>query len=290
MVTCQARQTARPRDTRKNLHATKLAARGLSWDAAWPIRPGPVFVIDCSRSGITVTYETLAAVRQYLTHAYETPPILERSAWSAQQLMGIRSCRWKVYAARAPRCRISLLPPAPWHGPSAGQDSHQHPAPAPSPQAVSQGPLYIHTSRLPRQHQLPDEWLAPSSARPQTAYLPKAGRTGEYWYSTMAAPTIQSRRFWEQITRLDFVPPGHCSNHPMVRRPMNARASGSRTPCLRPSSFRTAPSPAAARKSRRVTNHSIWPDWSMSPCVASRISTCGCGWPRPLVTRVSTTH
>jgi hypothetical protein len=45
----------------KNLRALKHYARGLYWDLARPEAPDPVFVIGCSRSGTTVTYETLAA-------------------------------------------------------------------------------------------------------------------------------------------------------------------------------------------------------------------------------------
>jgi hypothetical protein len=57
----------------KNLLALKYATRGLWWDIARPAMPDPVFVIGCSRSGTTVTYETLAAAPRFLTFGYEIP-------------------------------------------------------------------------------------------------------------------------------------------------------------------------------------------------------------------------
>ena len=45
----------------KNLRALHWELRGLWWDVTRPEVPDPVFVIGCSRSGTTITYETLAA-------------------------------------------------------------------------------------------------------------------------------------------------------------------------------------------------------------------------------------
>lgn len=57
----------------KNWRAIRLAARGLWWDVRRPAMPDPVFVVGCSRSGTTVTYETLAASQAFLTFGYEIP-------------------------------------------------------------------------------------------------------------------------------------------------------------------------------------------------------------------------
>lgn len=57
----------------KNLRALRHAARGAWWDVAHPHSPDPVFVLGCSRSGTTVTYETLAAAPGMLSFGYEIP-------------------------------------------------------------------------------------------------------------------------------------------------------------------------------------------------------------------------
>ena len=44
----------------KNLRAMGLALRGRYWDLARSRAADPVFVVGCSRSGTTVTYETIA--------------------------------------------------------------------------------------------------------------------------------------------------------------------------------------------------------------------------------------
>jgi len=57
----------------KNLRAFKFALRGLAFDLLQPTLPDPVFVLGCSRSGTTVTYETLAAAPQFLSLGVEIP-------------------------------------------------------------------------------------------------------------------------------------------------------------------------------------------------------------------------
>lgn len=57
----------------KNWRALRHSVRGLWWDVTRPAMPDPVFVVGCSRSGTTVTYETLAATGQFLTFGYEIP-------------------------------------------------------------------------------------------------------------------------------------------------------------------------------------------------------------------------
>lgn len=57
----------------KNLLALRRAARGLAYDLARPAMPDPVFVLGCSRSGTTVTFETLAAATQFMSLGVEIP-------------------------------------------------------------------------------------------------------------------------------------------------------------------------------------------------------------------------
>lgn len=57
----------------KNLRALRWELRGLCYDLARPEIPDPVFVVGCSRSGTTLTYETLAAAPQFLKFGWEIP-------------------------------------------------------------------------------------------------------------------------------------------------------------------------------------------------------------------------
>ena len=57
----------------KNLRALGWKARGLRWDITRPAVPDPVFVVGCSRSGTTITYETLAAAPEFLKFGWEIP-------------------------------------------------------------------------------------------------------------------------------------------------------------------------------------------------------------------------
>ena len=78
----------------KNLRALRHAARGWYWNLARPEAPDPIFVVGCSRSGTTVTYETLAATPGLLTFGYEIPQF-----WDA--LWGPRTNDWESEAAGA---------------------------------------------------------------------------------------------------------------------------------------------------------------------------------------------
>jgi len=57
----------------KNLRALQYRARALYFDVVRPDMPDPVFVLGCSRSGTTVTYETLAAAPRFLSLGVEIP-------------------------------------------------------------------------------------------------------------------------------------------------------------------------------------------------------------------------
>ncbi len=82
----------------KNLRALRYAARGLAWDWLHPAQPDPVFLVGCSRSGTTVTYETLAAAPQLLKFGYELPDF-----WDG--LWGPLNNGWESEAAGAEQAR-----------------------------------------------------------------------------------------------------------------------------------------------------------------------------------------
>ena len=78
----------------KNLLAMKWALRGQYWNLARPAVPDPVFVVGCSRSGTTVTYETLAACDRFLYFGWEVPQF-----WNS--LHGPLNNGWESEAAGA---------------------------------------------------------------------------------------------------------------------------------------------------------------------------------------------
>ncbi len=82
----------------KNLLALRHAARGLAWDLTHPAMPDPVFVVGCSRSGTTVTYETLAEAPQLLKFGHEIPEF-----WNS--LYGPLNNGWQSEAATAEDAR-----------------------------------------------------------------------------------------------------------------------------------------------------------------------------------------
>jgi hypothetical protein len=82
----------------KNLRAARQEFRGVYWDAARPEVPDPVFVVGCSRSGTTVTYETLAASHAFASFGYEIP-----SFWNG--LYGPLNNGWESEAADARHAR-----------------------------------------------------------------------------------------------------------------------------------------------------------------------------------------
>lgn len=82
----------------KNLRALRWEIRGLWWDLARPAMPDPVFVVGCSRSGTTITYETLAAAPQFLSFGWEIPQF-----WDA--LHGPLNNGWESEAAGAEHAR-----------------------------------------------------------------------------------------------------------------------------------------------------------------------------------------
>jgi hypothetical protein len=78
----------------KNLRAMRFALRGLYWDLIRGRAADPVFVVGCSRSGTTVTYETIAMSPQLLSFGHEIPEF-----WDS--LWGPRHNGWESEAAGA---------------------------------------------------------------------------------------------------------------------------------------------------------------------------------------------
>ena len=85
----------------KNLRALRWQLRGMWWQLSRPEVPDPVFVVGCSRSGTTVTYETLAAAPQFITFGWEIPQF-----WNS--LHGPLNNGWHSEAAAAGVAK-------PWH-------------------------------------------------------------------------------------------------------------------------------------------------------------------------------
>jgi len=81
-----------PEIRRKNLDALHWRARESFWKLTQPAMPDPVFVIGCSRSGTTVTFETLAASDNFLHFDYELPQF-----WNS--LYGPLNNNWESEAA-----------------------------------------------------------------------------------------------------------------------------------------------------------------------------------------------
>ena len=87
-----------PEIREKNLRELRYQLRGLWWNATRPAMPDPVFVVGCSRSGTTITYETLAAAPQFLTFGWEIPQF-----WDS--LYGPLNNGWHSEAAGAEHAR-----------------------------------------------------------------------------------------------------------------------------------------------------------------------------------------
>ncbi len=82
----------------KNITALRLAMRELWWSCRRPPAAPPVFVVGCSRSGTTVTYETLAASPQLTSLGFEIPQF-----WNG--FVGPHNNHWHSEAAGAEDAR-----------------------------------------------------------------------------------------------------------------------------------------------------------------------------------------
>jgi len=78
----------------KNVRALGYAMRGLQWTLLRPPMPDPVFIVGCSRSGTSVTYETIRMSRELLSFGYELPTF-----WNG--LWGPHHNQWHSEAAEA---------------------------------------------------------------------------------------------------------------------------------------------------------------------------------------------
>ena len=92
MKLARLHKLADPEIRAKNLLELKRAARGMLWTLTRPEVADPVFVIGCSRSGTTITFETLSASGAFLHFGYEIPQF-----WNA--LHGPHTNRWESEAA-----------------------------------------------------------------------------------------------------------------------------------------------------------------------------------------------
>ena len=84
---------------RKNLQQLGYGLRGLYWNLARPVVPDPIFIIGCSRSGTTVTYETLGSAPGLLSFGNELPEF-----WDG--LWGPRHNDWESEAADAEHAKV----------------------------------------------------------------------------------------------------------------------------------------------------------------------------------------
>lgn len=82
----------------KNLRAMRERVRGAWWDFRGQRMPAPVFLVGCSRSGTTVSYETLAASDELISIGYELPQF-----WDG--LWGPAHNGWESEAATADAAR-----------------------------------------------------------------------------------------------------------------------------------------------------------------------------------------
>ncbi len=82
----------------KNLRLIGWRAKEFVWSVIRPDMPDPVFVIGCSRSGTTVTFETIAASGHFLHFDYEIPQF-----WNS--LHGPLTNGWESEAADAKDAR-----------------------------------------------------------------------------------------------------------------------------------------------------------------------------------------
>ena len=82
----------------KNIEALGWALRARWYDLTKPGMPDPVFLVGCSRSGTTVTYETLAEAPEFIKFGYELPQF-----WDG--LYGPLNNGWKSEAADAADAR-----------------------------------------------------------------------------------------------------------------------------------------------------------------------------------------
>ncbi len=74
----------------KNLVELNRQVKGRYWDWKRPDSPDPVFIVGCSRSGTTVTYETFASSAELLSLGYEIPKFWntlwgpEKNNWASE--------------------------------------------------------------------------------------------------------------------------------------------------------------------------------------------------------------
>lgn len=89
----------------KNVQALKWDLRGRWYDLARPSMPDPVFLVGCSRSGTTVTYETLGAAPQFRKFGWEIPQFWDglygplNNGWHSEAAGAEQACPEHRHAA-----------------------------------------------------------------------------------------------------------------------------------------------------------------------------------------------
>jgi hypothetical protein len=87
-----ARKLLDPEIRAKNFAELKRTAKGMLWELTRPAVPDPIFVVGCSRSGTTITYETIATSPELRSIGHEIPQF-----WNA--LSGPHTNGWESEAA-----------------------------------------------------------------------------------------------------------------------------------------------------------------------------------------------
>jgi hypothetical protein len=89
----------------KNLRAVREALRARYWDLRGQSMPAPVFLIGCSRSGTTATYETLAASPTLISIGYELPQFWD-GLWGPAHNGWDSEAFFRLFYARVGKGRI----------------------------------------------------------------------------------------------------------------------------------------------------------------------------------------
>lgn len=92
MIMLKLHKILDPEIRAKNFREMSYQFRGLYWDLKRPVVLDPVFIVGCSRSGTTVTYETFASSPELISFGYEIPVF-----WD--DLWGPRHNNWSSEAA-----------------------------------------------------------------------------------------------------------------------------------------------------------------------------------------------
>ena len=83
----------------KNVVAFRYWLKGVHWQLTRPKMPDPVFIVGCSRSGTTVTYETVRQSKGLLSFGYELPRLWNglwgpaHNVWESEATSAEHACQ-----------------------------------------------------------------------------------------------------------------------------------------------------------------------------------------------------